>query len=120
MKPASTNTPVEVAELFKKFCSCICFFKSEEFNLLLNNAMRLINLANFKDLLLVIEQLREQVSGLLADLAQCQGELGPLNVGDGPSPLFWLLVAMVVLSAGLGVLRIAWHARCDGFFVVDR
>ena len=68
----------------------------------------------------MIEQLREQVSDLLADLAQCQGKPGPLNVGDGPSPLFWLLVAMVVFSAGLGVLRIAWHARRDGFFVVDR
>ena len=68
----------------------------------------------------MIEQLREQVRDLLTDLAQCQGEPGPLNVGNGPSPLFWLLVAMVIFSAGLGVLRIAWHARRDGFFIVDR
>ena len=68
----------------------------------------------------MIEQLREQIQELLGDLAQCQDQPDHQNMGQGPGPVFWLLVAMVVFSAGLGVLRIAWHARRDGFFIVDR
>ena len=78
------------------------------------------NLVIYKDLLLVIAQLRDQVRELLGDLAQCQDQPGHQNMGQGPSLVFWLLVAMVAFSAGLGILRIAWHARRDGFFVVDR
>ena len=78
------------------------------------------NLVIYKDLLLVIAQLRDQVRELLGDLAQCQDQPDHQNMGQGPSPVFWLLVAMVAFSAGLGVLRIAWHARRDGFFIVDR
>ena len=68
----------------------------------------------------MIAQLRDQVRELLGDLAQCQDQPDHQNMGQGPSPVFWLLVAMVAFSAGLGVLRIAWHARRDGFFIVDR
>ena len=67
----------------------------------------------------MIEQLREQIQELLGDLAQCQDQPDHQNMGQGPGPVFWLLVAMVVFSAGLGVLRIAWHAHRDGFFIVD-
>ena len=78
------------------------------------------NLVIYKDLLLVIAQLRDQVRELLGDLAQCQDKPDHQNMGQGPSPVFWLLVAMVAFSAGLGILRIVWHARRDGFFIVDR
>ena len=77
-------------------------------------------MANCKDLLLVIEQLREQVQDLLAALAQCHDQSGPMNVGNGPSSLFGLLVAMVVFSTSLGVLRVAWHTRHNGLSIVDR
>ena len=76
-------------------------------------------MANSKDLLLLIAQLKGQVQELLGQLAQCQDQSDPENMGPGPSPLFWLLVAMVAFLAGLGGLRVAWHARRDGFFIVD-
>ena len=66
----------------------------------------------------MIERLREQVSGLEGILDQCQIQL--LQSGLESSPLFWVLVAMVAFSAGLGMLRVAWHASRDGFFIIDR
>ena len=72
----------------------------------------------YQDLLLVIEQLKEQVREVLGDLAQCEARGGQLYLGS--SPLFWLLVGAVAFSAGLGALRILWHVRRDGFFIVDR
>ena len=78
------------------------------------------NLVNYKDLLLVIAQLRDHVRELLGDLAQCQDQSGQLILDQAPGPLFWLLVALVAFSAGLGMLRVFWHARRDGFFIVDR
>ena len=77
-------------------------------------------MANSKDLLLLIAQLKGQIQELLDQLAQCQDQPYHQNMGQGPSSLFWLLVAMVAFSAGLGVLRVAWHDRCNGFFIVDR
>ena len=58
---------------------------------------------NSKDLLLVIERLKEQVREVLGDLGRCEAQGGQLLVG--PSPLFWLLVAAVAFSAGPGALR---------------
>ena len=78
------------------------------------------NLVIYKDLLLVIAQLRDQFRELLGDLARCQDQSGQLTPDQGPGSLFWLLVALLAFSAGLGALRIFWHARRDGFFVVDR
>ena len=66
----------------------------------------------------MIDQLREQLSGISENLGQCQTLLA--QSGLVASPLFWLLVAAVVFSAGLGGLRILWHARRDGFFIIDR
>ena len=77
-------------------------------------------MANSKDLLLLIAQLKGQIQELLDQLAQCQDQPDHQNMGQEPSPLFWLLVAMVAFSAGLGVLRVAWHTRRDGFFIIDQ
>ena len=74
-------------------------------------------LANYKDLLLLIAQLKEQLCEAMEELADCQGHP---DMGQGPKALFWLLVAMVVTSAGLGAMRVFWHAHRDGRFIVDR
>ena len=57
------------------------------------------NLVNYKDLLLVIAQLRDHVRELLGDLARCQDQSGQLILDQAPGPLFWLLVAIVAFSA---------------------
>ena len=68
--------------------------------------------------MLIIERLREQVSGLEGILAQCQAQL--IQSGLESSPLFWVLVAFSVLSFSLGSCRVLWHSRHEGFFIVDR
>ena len=71
-----------------------------------------------KDLLLIIEHLKEQLAGLQSALGQCHTEMALAGIRAGP--LFWVLMVMVVGAVILGGVRIAWHARRDGFFIVDR
>ena len=70
-----------------------------------------------KDLLLLIAQLRQQLCEAVEQLAQCEGHPG---MGRIPEPVFWLLVAMVAASVGLGGLRLLWHATYDSRFIFDR
>ena len=115
----TTSTPVEVAELIK-----ICSFILCESELVIGHIIylalceALLIWPDYKDLLLVIEQLREQLSGISDSLGQCQTMLA--QSGLVASPLFWLLISLVVGSFGLGCCRVVWNARRDGFFPVDR
>ena len=74
-------------------------------------------MANFKDLLLLIAQLRQQLCEAMEELAKCEGHQ---SFSQGPTALFWLLVAMVATSLCMGGLRVLWHANYEGRFIVDR
>ena len=74
------------------------------------------NLANFKDLLLLIAQLRQQLCEAMEELAKCEGHQ---SFSQGPTALFWLLVAMVATSLCLGGLRVLWHGYYDSRLIFD-
>ena len=96
-----------------------CFFLSKQLSLTCNGLSKFyLNWPICKDLLLVIELLKEQLTGLQSALGQCHTEMALAGIRAGP--LFWVLVIMVVGAVFLGGVRIAWHARRDGFFIVDR
>ena len=116
--PTATSNPVEVAE-FKSVDYLSMFFFLKQLSLTCNGLSKFyLNWPICKDLLLVIEQLREQLSGISESLGQCQTLLA--QSGLVASPLFWLLISLVVGFFGLGCCRVVWNARRDGFFPVDR
>ena len=53
----------------------------------------------------------------MEELAKCEGHP---SFSQGPTALFWLLVAMVATSLCLGSLRVLWHANYDSRFIFDR
>ena len=119
--PTATSTPVEVAEfksvVYFEHVFFLYFFK--QLSLTCNVLSKFyLNWPICKDLLLIIEHLKEQLTGLQSALGQCHTEMALAGIRAGP--LFWVLVIMVVGAVFLGGVRIAWHARRDGFFIVDR
>ena len=117
--PATTSTPVEVAEFKSVVLFEHGFFYQNKLSLTCNGLSKFyLNWPICKDLLLIIEHLKEQLTGLQSALGQCHTEMALAGIRAGP--LFWVLVIMVVGAVFLGGVRIAWHARRDGFFIVDR
>ena len=116
--PTATSNPVEVAE-FKSVDYLSMFFFLKQLSLTCNGLSKFyLNWPICKDLLLIIEHLKEQLTGLQSALGQCHTEMALAGIRAGP--LFWVLMVMVVGAVILGGVRIAWHARRDGFFIVDR
>ena len=119
MSPTVTNTPVEVAELdLLLWGGGKIFFPVFNYQ----HYFKITHLSipiwpKIKDLLLLIAQLRQQLCEAVEQLAQCEGHPG---MGRIPEPVFWLLVAMVAASVGLGGLRLLWHATYDSRFIFDR
>ena len=74
-------------------------------------------MVNYKDLLLLIAQLRQQLCEAMEELTECEGHP---SLSQGSMALFWLLVAMVAASLCLGSLRVLWHANYDSRFIFDR
>ena len=117
--PTATSNPVEVAEFKSVDYLSMFFFFSKQLSFTCNGLSKCyLNWPICKDLLLIIEHLKEQLTGLQSALGQCHTEMALAGIRAGP--LFWVLMVMVVGAMILGGVRIAWHARRDGFFIVDR
>jgi len=66
-------------------------------------------------LLRLITELNNTVAGLEGELLVCRQQSGR------PTPLFWLLVGMVVLSTCLTILRIIFlYCKANTSFPIDR
>ena len=120
LRPLPPVPPLRWLNLNQLFILSMFFFlSSKQLSLTCNVLSKCyLNWPICKDLLLIIEHLKEQLAGLQSALGQCHTEMALAGIRAGP--LFWVLVVMVVGAVILGGVRIAWHARRDGFFIVDR